>query len=225
MLEQMNIEGIVFGIVILVVTYTLSIIINIWLVKGEYGFLPGTFKLYCLAVIVSVICNSLDVICIKYNISADLTLVKFILIALTLIRIVSLKSSGDPSLAADFKDVYAGELDPEVPFSSTEGMSFCVMVAYTFPIVLAIIVICVITLIQGVCNIEKYKFKRTYVLCAMAGIETMIASWLVILSYNLEILKALFFVALIGMFFNIVLGSLNGLLLDYVTGDYFLQDT
>lgn len=201
-----------------------SIIINIRLVKGEFGFLPGTIKLYSMAVIASVLCNSIDVICIKYNIAADLTLPKLMLTAITLFRIRSLKNSGDPRWAADFKDVYASELDPDIPFTSTEGMSFCIMVAYTFPTVLAIIVICMVMIIQGIRNIEKYKFERTFVLCVMAGIETIIASQLVIRSCDLDVLKALFFVALIGMFFNIVLGSLNGLFLDFVTGDYFLKD-
>lgn len=224
MLNQMNFEGIAIGILFLFITYMLSIIINIRLVKGEYGFLPATFKLYSFAVIVSVLCNLIDVVCIKNDVTDEIFWIKLILMALTLFKILSLKNSGDPSWAADYKDVNAVELDPEMPFTSTEGMSFCIMVAYTFPIVFAIIVIWMIMFIQGLCNLGKYKLKRVFALWAIAAIETAIASCLVRLSYNLDILKALFCVALIGMVFNIVLGSLNEIVLDHVTGDIFLQD-
>lgn len=224
MLEQMNFEGIAYGFVFLMSTYMGSIILNIVLVKGKSGILPGTFKLYSFAVIVSALCNSIDVVFIKNNIQINWIVIKYFLIGCAFIVIEILKSRGDPRYVADFKDISAGELDPGIPFTSTEGMSLCIMVAYTFPIVAAIIVICVIMIIQGLYNLEKYEFKRTIALCLISVIETIIASWLVRLSYNFDILRALIYVALIGVFFNVALGSANGLLLDYVTKDYFLKD-
>lgn len=224
MLYQVDLKVIVLGILFLLTAYTIGIVLNIKIVKGRYGFLPGTIKLYSIAVIASVSCNFIDVIFIKNNITDNVSWIKLILLVVTFIKILSLKNSGDPSWIADYKDVYAGELDPEKPFSSTEGMSFCIMVAYTFPTIFAIIVTGGIVLIQGICNLQKYKLKRAFILCAMAGIETAIASWLVRLSYGFDILKALFFVALIGMIFNIVLGSLNEIILDYFTGESFFKD-
>lgn len=110
-----------------------------------------------------------------------------------------------------------------MPFSSTEGMAFCIFVAYTFPIPAAIIVMVLVSLIQGLCEIEKYRFKRSVVLAIIASVETLVASWLVKLSYGCDTLKAIFLIALIGMIFNILLGTLNGKILASITGDRFLR--
>jgi hypothetical protein len=193
------------------------------MVKGEYGFLPGTFKQYFWAVIVSVLCNFIDVICIKNKVTDDFFLVKFFLIGGAWFWIYYSKKSGNPRRVCDFKDICYGELDPNVPFSSTEGMAFCIFVAYTLPMWGAIIVTSLITLIQGLCEIGKYRFRRTVVLAIIAGVETAIASRLVGLSYRCDTLKAIFFIALIGMVFNILLGTFNGRILDTITGDRFLR--
>ncbi len=223
MFNQIDFETIVICGMILLLGYIISIYLNIVIVKGEYGCLPGTFKLYSLAVVVSVLCNFVDVICIKNKIVGEFFFIKVLLVGFTLFKIYSLKNSGDPRWVADYKDIYSGELDPNVPFSSTEGMAFCILVAYTFPTIAAIIAIVVISLIQGLYEIEKYKFKRSVVLTIIASVETLIASGLVKLSYGCDTLKAIFFIALIGMVFNILLGTLNGKILDLIAGDRFLR--
>lgn len=223
MLNQIDIESVVIGVVFLLAGYTISIICNILLVKGNLGFLPGTIKLYSIAVIICVLCNSIDVICVQYNITDCFYIFKVLLVLVVLYKICTLKNSGDPRWVADYKDIYLGELDPKMPFSSTEGMSFCIMVAYTFPTIAAMIVMAGITVVQGLCEIEKYKFKRTGILCIMVEAEVLFSTWLVHLSYSCDILKALFCVALIGMVFNIILGSINGKLLDFLTGDRYLN--
>lgn len=223
MFNQIDIVTIVICSGILLCGYIISIYLNIVIVKGEYGFLPGTYKLYSLAVIVSVLCNFIDVICIKNKITDDFFLVKLFLIGGALLWVYSKKKSGNPRWVADFKDIYSGELDPNMPFSSTEGMAICIFVAYTLPTKVAIIVTVLITLIQGLHEIGKYRLIRTVVLAIIAGGETAIASWLVRLSYGCDTLKAIFFIALIGMVFNILLGTFNGKILDSITGDTFLK--
>ena len=77
MFNQIDYVSIVIFSGILFCGYIISIYLNILMVKGEYGFLPGTFEQYFWAVIVSVLCNFIDVICIKNKITDDFFLVKF----------------------------------------------------------------------------------------------------------------------------------------------------
>lgn len=239
MLNQINLSEIIIGFCLLFFFYILSIYLNLLIVKKNENILPGTFKLYSFAVFVSVICNLLGVILVKYNISSSIInfdfikifdcinffdLLKIAILVLALYIINSLKNSGDPRYVADYKDINSGELDPDMPFSSTLGMSFCIMVSYTFPFWLAMIVMFWILFVQGLFKLEKYKLRRVVVLIVMVGIETAIATHLVRLSYKLNLLLALLSVAFIGMIFNIVLGSLNEIVLDRVAGDYFSQD-
>ena len=225
MLNQINLSEIILGFCSLFFFYILSIYLNLLIVKKNENILPGTFKLYSFAVFASVICNLLGVILVKYNISFSIIdVIKSGFLVLVLYIINFLKNSGDPRYVADYKDINSGELDPDMPFSSTLGMSFCIMVSYTFPFWLAMIVMFWILFVQGLFKLEKYILRRVVVLIVMVGIETAIATHLVRLSYKLNLLLALLSVAFIGMIFNIVLGSLNEIVLDRVAGDYFSQD-
>ncbi len=223
MIYGINVTYIVIGVVLLVAFYFLSIILNIRIVKGKYGFLPGTIKLYSVAIIVSVGCNLMDTILIKNSITGNFIWIKLILLVITLIWIYNKKNSGNPNYVADYKDINAAELDPDIPFSSTEGMALCIMIIYTFPIVVAMLFSVGITLLQGLFEAEKYEFKRAVIISIMACIESLIASYSVHLSYGLDLKMALFLVALIGLIFNMLLGTLNGIIVDCVTKKKYLK--
>lgn len=206
------------GSIIMICVYALTILINIRITQGEVGITQGRFKAYCIAVLFGVICNASELLIYKLKINDNewIYIIEVIGLVYVLFKLWCLKNSGDPRW-------YMGDEDNanEDPFSTTIGVSFCIMIAYTFPWWSAGLFGIEVTMMQGLYELERYKYKRVIPLVIINLTEIILASFIVKRAYEFDYFKALFIIAIVGLVFNLLLVVINGIILDYITKDKY----
>ncbi len=208
----------VCGTIFMFCLYTISLIINIRIKKGEYGLTSGRFKLCFIAALFGVCCNMVDYVLRNTKVTDNVWIAKIVLLFVILYKIYSLSDSGNPLW------VTGDEWEQnENPFDTTVGMSFSIMIAYMLPMGAAIFMAIVMSFVSSVINIEKYKFIRILPMSIINTIEIVLVTILVKVSYRFDFIFAVLSIATLGAIFNIVFAALNDIVFDYFTGDKYFQ--
>lgn len=221
-IDSINWMDFLCGSIIMICVYILTIMINIRITQGEFGITQGRFKAYCIASLFGVLCNASELLIYKLKINDNewIYIIEVIGLVYVSFKLWCLKNSGDPRW-------YMGDEDNananEDPFSTTIGVSFCIMIAYTFPWWAAALFGIEVTMMQGLCELEHYKYKRVFPLIIINSTEIILASFIVKRVYEFDYFKALFIIAIVGLVFNILLVAINGIILDYITKDKYRQ--
>lgn len=219
-MDLINWMNFLSGSIIMISVYALTIMINIRITQGEFGITQGRFKAYCIAAFFGVACNASELLIYKLNINDNewLYIIEVIGLFYVPFKLWRLKNSGDPGWYVEDEDNAN-----EDPFSATIGVSFCIMIAYTFPWWAAALFGMEVTMMQGLCELEHYKYKRVFPLIIINSTEIILASFIVKKVYEFDYFKALFIIAIVGLVFNILLVAINGIILDYITKDKYRQ--
>lgn len=214
-----NLEEIMLGSIFMFAFYMISIIVTMSINYKDDSLPKGRFRILLGGAFVGLICNVCDYLLYISNIDSDFFwLIKVFFIAGSLWKLYELNRSGDPSW--ETMDTY----QQEDGCYSTIGFSFLIILAYTLPVALSILIVIICSIINTINNIDKYKWQRVIPISIIGSSEIVIASFLVKKAYGLPILWAIFVIAFIGALFNILFNALNDLIFDMFFGDKYMNE-
>lgn len=216
-IERIEWDIILLGAIFIFTIYLLTIILNIRITKGEFGITSGRFKAYCIAALFGVISNFADRLVYLYKVNWRISpVIKVVALIWVLCKLWKLSRYGDPRW-------YTGDEDSENkdPFSTTIGVSFCIMLAYTAPMAIAVSWGIIITLVQGLFELETYEYKRVIPMIMINLLEIVLSTCVSQWAYRLQFWTSIYVIALVGVICNIFLIAVNGRILDYITNDKY----